>query len=173
MNSGGGRQWGPLYELLKAVAEKKLIFSAGMLCCKPAESFFFCVLSTPLKRKILQLVVGRFLLHLLKSHGSGVALVFGLWSNWLPELFLLQSHLQTAPAQQQQLEDCFVWAGTYVEETIPEMARSSNNILIRFMLNRLESLTVSALYPVLLNHVPGENLRSRKKLLFKRGRKDS
>jgi len=134
MNSGGGRERGPLYELLKAVAEKKPIFSAGRLCCKPAESFFFGALSTPLKRKILQLVIGNFLLHLLKSHGTGAVLVFGLWSDGLPELFLLQSHLQTAPAQQQQPEDCFVWAGTYVGKTIPEVARSSNSIFIIFML---------------------------------------
>jgi len=119
--------------LVTAAAEKKLDFSAGMLCCKPDASFFFDVLSTPLKRKVLQSVVGRFLLHLLKSHGSGAALVFGLWSDGLPGLFLLQSHLQTAPAQQQQ-EDCFACLGTNVEKTIPEVARSSNSILRRFML---------------------------------------
>lgn len=78
MNSGGGRESCLSQALLKAVAEKKLDFSAGTLCCNPAASFFFDMLSVLLIIKFLQSVTGRFLLHLLKSHGSGVAFALGL-----------------------------------------------------------------------------------------------
>jgi len=133
MNSGGGRESCLSQALLKALAEKKLDFSAGTLCCNPAASFFFRALSVPLKIKLLQPVTGIFLLHLLKSHGSGVALEFGLSSDGLPWLFLLQSHVQTAP-EQQQLKGCFVWAGMYGGKTIPEAATSINSICISFIL---------------------------------------
>jgi hypothetical protein len=94
--------------------ENKHVLSPGTLDRRPKTSFFFAVSAALFKTKVLLALEGVFWLHGLKSHWPAVLFFWGLWKFRSAALVLLQPHLHTASAQQEQQGDFLASTGSTV-----------------------------------------------------------